>query len=230
MNCIDCRREMLIDPLHLSDSCEAHLQGCADCQREHQQLKALEHQLAGLRDVTPPPGLRERVLMQGHYRADQQRRRRHWALGLAASVLLGVGLLSQLQQSADPLASNVLAHVNDELHHLREVQQHSPATLKLLLAGLGGEYRDRGMRVNYAGHCQVRSGRGLHMVLRGEQGPVTVLVMPGEFVQKEIPVADQRFQGRIYSATYGSFAVVGEENEPLKPVAQLVRDSLSIQL
>lgn len=230
MNCLECRRQLLTHPGNLDASCQAHLQQCTDCANEHQQLLEMERQLQQMREVKPPEGLRERLIMRGHYQAKKRQTRVHWAMALAASLLLGIGVTTYLPGNADPLATNVLAHVNDELQHLREVKNNSPASLQLLASSLGGSYQDHGMPVNYAGRCQVRSGPGLHLVLRGQQGPVTVLIMPGEFLAEELPIADQRFRGRIFRAPYGSFAVLGESNEAITPVAKQVRESISIDL
>lgn len=60
---------------------------------------------------------------------------------------------------------------------------------------------------------------GAHLITNGESGPVTVLVMPGEHIDKNINITSSRFSGAIYSTAYGSLAVVGEKGEKISPIA-----------
>ena len=229
MNCLQARREILQDPHHCSNACYKHLEECSSCRAEYQRLMDIEQQLRSATRIEPPAGLRDRLLMQGHYQAATLACRRYWLSGVAASALLVAGLLSfQPWLPEDPMAQTVLSHVNDELHHLHEVHDITDAKLQMLLKGLDGRYRNTGLQLNYAGRCRVRAQQGLHLVARGQQGPVSILVMPGEHRDGELKVRDQRFQGRIYDAPYGSFAVVGERNEDIAPIAEQVKRAIEI--
>lgn len=81
--------------------------------------------------------------------------------------------------------------------------------------------------VSYAGLCHTRKGRGLHLVMHAEQGPVTVFLMPGELIDKQHRVADERFQGVVVPYNSGSLAIIGEHPEAVDAVTNQVVNSLS---
>jgi len=56
----------------------------------------------------------------------------------------------------------------------------------------------------------------VHMVLQGENGSVTVLLMPGEQIDTRNPVDNGRFSGVIAPTRYCSMAIVGEDGEDLR--------------
>lgn len=230
MNCLEARRQMLRNPRRCSEACLEHLAQCQSCTAEHRKLLRLEQAIEDAMQVEPPLGLSEHLQMHGHFLAGRHRRKRRLIAGMAASLLLSAVVLTHYSgvMKPDPMQQLVLAHIRDEPWRLREVHEVGERQMNLMMAGLGGSYHDKGMRVSYAGPCQIRRRQGLHMVVRGQQGPVTVLVMPGEHRQGVLKVKDQRFEGAIYPAGYGSFAVVGEKNEHLSPIASQVRQSISI--
>ncbi|MFW2439606.1 MAG: DUF3379 family protein [Arenicellales bacterium] len=75
-------------------------------------------------------------------------------------------------------------------------------------------------KLNYANNCQIRKNTGAHLIVNGENGPVTVLVMPGEHIDEDINITPRRFDVAIYSTVYGSLAVVGEKGEQIPPIAE----------
>lgn len=77
----------------------AHVRSCAECQRELALLQGVTEQLgSAVRQISPPPGLREAVLTEVQVHQDMVQLRRGWAVGLAAAaalllvVLAGLGL------------------------------------------------------------------------------------------------------------------------------------------
>ena len=77
----------------------AHVQSCAQCQRELASLQGvMGHLGSAVKQVSPPPGLREAVLAGIQMRQDVIQLRRGWAVGLAAAagllllILAGLGV------------------------------------------------------------------------------------------------------------------------------------------
>lgn len=70
-------------------------------------------------------------------------------------------------------------------------------------------------QLTYAGTCNTRKHKGSHFLVKGKQGKVTVLIMPGEHISKTKVVAGKRFSGMNYPTAYGSMAVIGEQGEDL---------------
>lgn len=79
--------------------------------------------------------------------------------------------------------------------------------------------------MNYASGYTIRNkDKGAHIVLQGETGSVTVLFMPNEAVATRTLVQDERFNGVIVPADQGSYAIIGERDEPLDVIEQRLSD------
>ena len=63
-------------------------------------------------------------------------------------------------------------------------------------------------------------------VVPGRQGPVTVLIMPGEHRMKREQVSSFRFSGVIVPTDYGSMAVVGERLESVEHIVDKMKQAI----
>lgn len=63
-------------------------------------------------------------------------------------------------------------------------------------------------------------------LLKGEQGPVSVIVINNSPVQVEHLFRDQRFNGLVVSANEGNMILAGEQGENLEQLKQMVADSM----
>ncbi len=232
MNCLEFRRKLHEDPRCAAPDFTAHLRACASCRREHQRVLCFDEQLREALEVEPPADLAQRILAAQRAEAAPARRQRPWRMpaALAATLVLGVGVALFISgiwtpRPDDGLETTVLHHIRDELPHLHEVRDVTPERLAALLEDLGGALREPLHGVNFAGKCQMRKYPGAHLVLAGERGPVTVLIMPGERIAAARRFHSERFVGELVPTRYGSFAVVGEKGEDTDAIAgQIARD------
>jgi len=79
--------------------------------------------------------------------------------------------------------------------------------------------RELAVEVRYAGICDIRRRPGAHLVLAGERGPVTVLLMPDERVSQRAPLRTGDLEGVVLPVDGGSMAIVGSRGEPLNALA-----------
>ena len=176
--------------------------------------------------VPPPEALEARILLAQSLREERRLfglSLRH--LALAASLLLALGVAGWLgfqwtfltHRSAG-LSNVVLNHINDELHHLHSDEDVDRAQLARLFARFGASVEADIGHVNYAGVCGIRRRSGVHLILPGQEGPVSVLFMPGEHTARVEAVQSARFEGTVIPTSYGSMAVVGERGEPVSHV------------
>jgi hypothetical protein len=78
--------------------------------------------------------------------------------------------------------------------------------------------------VTYAALCPFRGRTVAHFVVRGENGPVTVLLLPHVEVDGPTPIDEEGYSGTLVPMQEGgSIAVVGEPGEPL----ELIRDRVA---
>jgi hypothetical protein len=233
VNCIEFRRRLLIDPTSQAPDLLEHEAGCPDCAPFARETRAQEIRLrALLNSVSPPQGLGERIRLAARFEHAAARRRQFW-YAAAASVFLAVGIsLSSLLYNAHTrtgleLARSVINHIEDEAHHLREANAVPMARVRFVLRRFGADLLADIGPVNFAAECLMRQRTGVHLVLPGRHGPITVFYMPGEMLNEQVAVESPRFRGYIVPTTWGSVAVVGEEGEPIEGLGQRLAAAVS---
>lgn len=219
MNCLEFRHHLLTDPLEESAGFARHRASCPVCAREAQQAWQFEQQLRAAAMVGIPDGLQARILLARALDKPGRSWRRPW-LAMVASLLLVVGIAGGLiydrsEKTGQPidLQTAVFRHINDELDHLYEERNLDAGQLAGLFTSFGARVEEGIGKVNYAGRCTIRKQAGLHLVLPGQRGPVTVLFMPNEPVSTRQTLRTERFSAVIVPTGYGSVAVVGEHGE-----------------
>jgi len=144
---------------------------------------------------------------------------------IAASMLLAAGawfgLRTELpRHDHSPLAPELIAHI-----------LHEPAALAVTAGTVSREEFDgvlRGGRatlagpvghVSYARLCLFRGQFVAHFVVQGEQGPVTVMLLPDENVAAPTPIDEGGFKGMLMPVDGGgSVAIVGQPDESLEEI------------
>jgi len=233
MNCLEFRRLLLQDPYADDPAMREHEQSCDQCRHYAEEQRLQEEQLRDmLNDISPPPELAEKILLAAHLKQRGRFRRQAW-YAAAASVLLIVGatITSLITESWErgnmALAQSVLNHIEDEAHHLREAGPVAQNRARFVFARFGAQLVEDIGQINFAAECLMRKRNGVHLVLSGEQGPITAFFMPGEHVEETIPVKSERFQGTITPTGWGSVAVVGEHGENLQDMTARLSTAVS---
>jgi hypothetical protein len=221
MNCLEFRRQLLIDPLHLDEAAAGHEAECTSCAAHAREVRAQEVKLrALLMEVTPPEGMADRIQLAAHFEANAETRRRWW-YSAAAGLLLAIGVsmvsvwTTALERGDLVLAQSVIHHIQDEASHLREAHPVSSRRIDYVFDRFGARLTDDIGPVHFAAECLMRERNGIHLVLPGTMGAITVFLMPGEMIEEAMPVRSERFEGQIVPTRWGSIAVVGESGEPI---------------
>ena len=94
----------------------------------------------------------------------------------------------------------------------------SAGRIERVFARFGAELAGDIGQVNFAAECLMRARNGVHLVLPGKMGPITVFYMPGEMTDGVLPIDSARFAGEIVPTRWGSIAVVGENGELLEGI------------
>ena len=228
MNCLEFRRRSLVDPMSQDPELAEHASTCARCASEARRLVGFEVALREALKVSPPEGLEARVLQAQSFK-DARRTatlRPRW-LATAAALLVAVGMSIWLGYRWDTyhggpvgLETAVLDHVNSELNYLDADYDVQSDQLGQRFAQFGARIDDDIGHVSYAGRCYIRTRPGVHLVVPGQRGAITVLFMPHERLTAPAPVHSDRFTGIIVPTNLGSVAVVGEKGEPVSDVAE----------
>ena len=155
----------------------------------------------------------------------------HWPalVAVAATMVLAAGAWFGLRtvdpvHAVSPLSAEIIAHINHEPAALAVSARTVPeaefgAVLQRGGASLGAPIG----RVSYAKLCPFRGRMVAHFVVQGEQGPVTVMLLPDEESSGPTTIDENGFKGTIVPLDGGgSMAVVGQPDEDL----EVIRDRL----
>jgi hypothetical protein len=85
--------------------------------------------------------------------------------------------------------------------------------------------RDIGL-ITFAEFCTINGKDVPHLVMQGERGPITILLMPHEKVAEATPLDGVNIRGVILPVGDGSIAIIGDREESLEDVQQNVLNSV----
>jgi hypothetical protein len=81
--------------------------------------------------------------------------------------------------------------------------------------------------ITYAQSCVINGNEVPHLVIQGQYGPVTILLMPEERVSESTPLDGETVKGVILPVGNGSIAIIGDREEPLEPIQKNVVNSVA---
>jgi hypothetical protein len=216
MNCLEFRRACLVEPHAHDPEFRAHAQACPACQRFlHDQLEQ-EARLRAALAIQPPEKLAARILLRQSFVPGQR-----WPLAAAASVLVALvaGLAGYFLSRPLTIEAEVLAHIHAEPDHLASPAPENPAKITTVLQSLGARLEGQTGEVRYAGVCDIGKRAGGHLVLKGEKGPVTVLLLPEQRLRQPLRIHDRGLEGVVLPAPGGAVAYIGMTGEPIDELA-----------
>lgn len=232
MNCEEYREAIAAEPTF--DGGAGHLSECSACQQYRSEILALDDRISRALVLDVPelrlPELPETEADNVVTLADRRRVSPPVWLAMAATVLLaaviGVRLISGGVEY-DSLGEEVLAHLQHEPYALRV--SDTPVTNRRLGSVVPGDVaqmdHSAGL-ITYAQSCVINGHEVPHLVIQGEQGPVTILLMPEEMISEAIKLSDEFSDGVILPVGNGSIAIIGGRGESLEKIEQSVINSV----
>ena len=150
---------------------------------------------------------------------------------IAATVVLATSIslrTSSLFQSYESLAEEVLAHLDHEPGSLRitDVAVTEQRLARVVPASLASFERGTSL-ITYAQTCVINGNEVPHLVIQGQYGPVTILLMPEERVSESTPLDGETVKGVILPVGNGSIAIIGDREEQLEPIQKNVVNSVA---
>lgn len=233
MNCEEYRQALAADPAFSGG--DEHVAECDDCQDFLRRIKALNVDIAKALQIDVPPLDMPDLEREGYAKVTPlpTHRRSYKPLwfALAATVVLAASIAVRMAgvfQTYETLGEEVLAHVEHEPAALRVTAV--PVPDDRLHAAVPAEYAvfDRSTAlITYANPCKIDGKPTPHLVLQGQHGPVTVLLMPQQSVAEETLLVGDGMRGVIVPVGDGSIAIVGSSAEQLDPIRQNVMNSIT---
>jgi len=219
MNCLEFRNQFGADPACQDQRTLAHRQDCTACARFAARVEDFDRRLVLALRVPLAGG------QGGPYEAPEimaPAQGRAW-IGIAASLVLGlgVGLLTWWSAPHGGIAQDLLAHMQHEQVSLVSTDERVPyQRLARVLKNSRMAMPDGLAEVSYARSCIFRGRLVPHLVIQGEKGPVTVMILPDLEVAGPTSFSEQGFFGIILPAATGSIAIIAGEESDLEEVSE----------
>lgn len=232
MTCDKAMEAMAADPSS-ADVIE-HVSACTSCQAFHREMLELDAKLAKALAIPVPPLHMPELEAPDTTNVAVLPQRRMSApawLALAATIAIVAvfGFRFQADVYSNPsLAEEIVAHLEHEPYAFDNVDtpvsderltRIVPASVATLDHGAG--------LITYAQSCIINGERVPHLVIQGERGPVTILLMPNEQVKRPQNISGNSINGVILPVGSGSIAIVGEDDEDLERIERKMKNSVT---
>lgn len=231
MNCEEYRQMISADPAF--DGGAGHLSACDECQAFRREMLSLNLRIAKAMQIgVPELNLPELPAIDVENVVSMTSRKpitkRAW-FALAATVMLAAVIGIRMVGNGityDSLGEEVLAHLDHEPAALRiSSKPVSGRKLKAVVpADIASMDHNAGL-ITYAQSCTINGKKVPHLVIQGEQGPVTILLMPEEAIAEAQSLDGENIRGVILPVGSGSIAIIGARDEKLERIEKSVVSS-----
>jgi hypothetical protein len=216
MDELEFRRTLYADPNCKDEKILAAISDDPKKQEFCKELKKLDKSMQQASQVKVPDDLMHKLILRQTMQSHKSNKTRHRIqLAMAASVafVVGVSFTMWQQSSLLDLSKQAIAHVHYEGGYALDAQENvSLQQVNAKLAKFGGEFSEDIGRVYYANFCDFENVRSLHMVVGGENGKVSVFIVPhNDAYIAEGSSHDPRYNSQAIDLKRASIIVVGEE-------------------
>ena len=194
---------------------------------------SFEEKLQAALHIQPPADLLSEI--KGITQQDVQRR--NWMpLAMAASLLVAVGAAGIVWQQShqwDSVEEYVADHYSyDGLDLLADATEFVAAKDVAKIMDKLGASADRQLadRIKFIKFCPTPDGRGAHMVVSTDQGPMTIIFMPKTSVTDGDMIDFDQQHALLVNLENGSAAIIGEQSQTVQNLESMVRNSLKTNL
>ena len=221
MNCLESRREILVDPRRLGDEVRTHLEGCAACAQFRSDSLQLDERIHAGFSVAVPQGLAGRIARNAIEESAGTRRR---FLAVAASLVLATaaGTGAWVAGRDDPLArAGIDFVVDEEVNAILRSKPSDPSVLAKVARALQVEIPRQAGEVRYIGICPFQGTVAHHVVIMSPEGKATLLLFPERPVGEKAHASARGLRAVVLPAGAGSLAIIAESSS-LRRIEQAV--------
>ena len=135
---------------------------------------------------------------------------------IAVSITLWQAPAGLKHVNGSDMVAHILDHIGEDPTLMTAIKRpKTEADIQTLFATVGASLNQPIARMSYAGECVVEGQRGLHIVIQDEQGPVTVIVMPGQQIEAMQAFEASGYHGELFPVKGGIVAIVANSMEQL---------------
>ena len=197
------------------------------------EAEAFEKKLQGALHVQPPADL----LAEIKTISTQPTRQRNWVpLALAASMVIAIGAAG-LGWKQSRQWDNIEDYLADHYSHdgpalvaqaTQVVAQQDINKIMTRLDAAAGQQLSG--NIQFIKLCPTPDGRGAHMVVSTDQGPMTIIFMPKTPVTDGEMIEFDQMHAYLVSLDHGSAAIIGNQSQPVEKLEAMIRSSLKTGL
>ncbi|MGB5292214.1 MAG: DUF3379 family protein [Lysobacterales bacterium] len=233
MNFSEFKKLIAADPRNRDPDTLRARQSAPEFEAAAAEAEAFEEKLEGAVHIQPPGDLLDQVKAI----SQQPVRQRSWIpLALAASLLVVVGAAGLVWKQSHQWES-VEAYVADHYSHdggsviAKAGENFSEKDISKILARLDATADEQlAGRIKFIKYCPTPDGRGAHMVVSTDQGPMTIILMPKTQVTDGEMVEFDQMHAMLVNLDHGSAAIIGEQSQNVENLVTMVRGSLKTGL
>jgi len=153
-------------------------------------------------------------------------------LPVAACLILMLGLVLYYRPDLNlELENEIFTHVYGEAFFLDSKADISLIEVNARMENVLGTHLQtsadvKNLDVRFAGECWIANGKAIHLIVKGQTGPVTLIMIPGSVASSEFKIADERFRGIVTPTSGGTLVVLGNKQEPIEQYRKLMSANL----
>jgi hypothetical protein len=234
MNCDEYKQAVGADPSF--DGGAGHLSDCPSCQEYRRDMQALDQKIGRALALEVPeltmPSLDD--VDTGNVVTLESRRpvsMKAWfsvAATVALAVFIGFRYGPDISPEYASLGDEVLAHVTHEpaallVTDFKVSDEHLSEVVPASIANID---HSSGL-ITFAETCPISGYDVPHLVIQGEHGPITIMLLPNEKISEAITLNDENSHGVILPVGDGSIAIVGSREEKLEDVQKQILQSVT---
>ena len=225
MDELEFRRILYADPNCTDEEVLAAIADDPKKQAFYKELKQLDKEMHQASQIKVPDDLVHKLILRqtmASHKSSKVRNRIQLAMAASVAFVVGVSFTMWQQNNLLDLSKQAIAHVHYEGDYALQAQENvSLQQVNAKLAKFGGEFSEDIGRVYYANFCDFENVRSLHMVLEGENGKVSVFVVPhNNAYLAEGSSSDTRYSSQAIDLKRASIIVVGEEGTNIGDMQQ----------
>jgi len=227
MNCLDFRRQLNIDPQTAAADFARHRQECARCAEALERAVGFEGELRRALQIPVPMQLADSILLAqatSEQRLRMRRRRGGAVLGIAAALLLAIGIGMQTQ--ASPLAALAVQHLNKEAFILPMTQPIADDEVRKAFAESGINLPNVPGGISFVYCCPVGPYHSVHLVMPQHEGPLTVLYLTEDAVKAREQVTKDGWRVRSVPLAHGTLVLLAHDDSHFDQVENVWRAAL----
>jgi len=233
MNFSEFKKLMGADPLNRDAETARARHSSPEFDAVASEAEAFEEKLQAAVLFSPP----EDLLNQIKGISEQPIRQRSWIpLALAASLLVFVGAAGLVWKQSHQWDS-VEAYVMDHYSHdgsaviAKAGENLSGQDISKILVKLDARADEQlSSVITFIKFCPTPDGRGAHMVVNTDQGPMTIIYMPETQATDGEVIQFDQMQASLVNLEHGSAAIIGNKSQNFDSLIVMVRDSLKTGL